>query len=167
MGALPHLIIVVVIGMVFRLLWKSSLDEHASAEAGRTLFSPTRAIRFLAVFQIGYDTGRAQARTKQLRLHGYEVVSVVGNEAKLVLTLPQECDFFIVGHAAPEERRAEMVAWLKAKYPQIRILAVNGPQICELAGADFNVKLNGPEVWLPLIASIFQTPQQGPGPSDL
>jgi hypothetical protein len=50
MGALRHLLIVVVIGVVFRWLWKSSLNEHPSVEAGRTVFPPTRAIRILAVF---------------------------------------------------------------------------------------------------------------------
>src|SRR5258707_1716752 len=49
MGALRHLLIVVIIGVVFRWLWKSSVNEHASIEAGRTIFPPTRAIRILAV----------------------------------------------------------------------------------------------------------------------
>jgi hypothetical protein len=108
------------------------------------------------VFQIAYDTRLATARTEVLRLHGYEVVSVIGNEAaKLVLSLRHHCDFFIVGHAAPEDARQEMVAWLKAKYPGVRILALNSPRIRELAGADYNVKLNGPEVWLPMIATAL------------
>jgi len=50
MGALRHVFIVVVIGVVFRWLWRSSLNERASVEAGRTLFPPTRAIRSLTVF---------------------------------------------------------------------------------------------------------------------
>jgi hypothetical protein len=50
MGPLRHLLIVVVIGVVFRWLWKSSHNEHANLEAGRTVFPPTRAIRILAVF---------------------------------------------------------------------------------------------------------------------
>jgi hypothetical protein len=50
MGALRHFLIVVVIGVVFRWLWKSSLNEHAEVQAGRTVFPPTRAIRILAVF---------------------------------------------------------------------------------------------------------------------
>jgi len=49
MGALRHLLIVVVIGVVFRWLSKSSLNEYASVEAGRTVFPPTRAVRILAV----------------------------------------------------------------------------------------------------------------------
>jgi hypothetical protein len=49
-GALRHLLILLVVGVVFRWLWKSSLNEHASIEAGRTVFSPTRAIRILTVF---------------------------------------------------------------------------------------------------------------------
>ena len=108
------------------------------------------------VFQIGYDDRLATARTEVLRLYGYEVVTVIGNEAaKLVLTLPQHCDVFIVGHAAPEEARQEIVAWLKTKYPTVRILALNSPNIRELLGADYNVKLNGPEVWLPLVAGAL------------
>src|SRR5258708_19643739 len=49
MGALRHLLIVVVIGVVFRWLWKSSLNEHASVEAGRTIFPLTGAVRIVAV----------------------------------------------------------------------------------------------------------------------
>jgi hypothetical protein len=37
------------------------------------------------VFQIAYDSGLATARTMVLRLHGYEVVSVIGNEAAKVV----------------------------------------------------------------------------------
>jgi hypothetical protein len=48
-----------------------------------------------------------------------------------------------------------MVAWLRAKYPGVRILALNSPEIRELVGADYNVKLNGPEVWLPMIATAL------------
>lgn len=50
MGFLRHLLVVVVVGLVLGWLWKSSLNEHARFEAGRTLFPPTRAIRVLAVF---------------------------------------------------------------------------------------------------------------------
>jgi len=51
MGPLRHFLIVVVIGVVCRWLWKSSLNERASVEAGRTVFPPTRAIRIFAVFE--------------------------------------------------------------------------------------------------------------------
>jgi hypothetical protein len=49
-GALRHLLILAVLGLVFRWLWKSSLNEHASVEEGRMLFPPTRAIRILVIF---------------------------------------------------------------------------------------------------------------------
>ncbi len=107
------------------------------------------------VFQIAYDERLAIARSEVLRLHGYEVVSVIGNEAaKIVLSLPQNCDLFIIGHSGAEEDRKEMVVWLKTKYPGVRILALN-PGILELSGAHHNVKLNGPETWLPVIASAL------------
>lgn len=108
------------------------------------------------VFQIYYDDRLATARAEVLRLHGYEVVSVAGNEAaKVILSLPQRCDIFIVGHAAPEETRKEIVAWLKANYPGVRIIALNSPTIRELPGADYNIKLNGPQTWLPVIDSAL------------
>lgn len=117
------------------------------------------------VFQIAYDSGLATARTMVLRLQGYEVVSVLGNEAaKVVLSMPEEVDFFIVGHAADDQARKEMVSWLKAHYPGVRILALNPPKISELSGADYNVKLNGPETWLPIIATALRGPQES-GPS--
>ncbi|MGH9436372.1 MAG: hypothetical protein ACRD22_00405 [Terriglobia bacterium] len=101
------------------------------------------------LFQITYDEKLAKARAEVLRLQGYEVVTMFGNEAaKVVLSMPQECDLFVVGHAAPEKTRREMVAWLKENYPGVRILALNPPLIRELVGADYNVKLNGPETLL-------------------
>ena len=71
---------------------------------------------------------------------------------QLVLSMPQSYDLFVVGHAAPEEDRKEIVAWLKTKFPRVPILALNSPSIRKLSGADFNVKMNGPEAWLPVIA---------------
>ena len=113
------------------------------------------------VFQIAYDSGLASARTTVLRLQGYQVVSVIGNEAaKLVLSMPEQYDFFIVGHAADDLARRGMVLWLKAHYPGVLILALNPPKVSELAGADYNVKLNGPETWLPIIATALRGPQQ-------
>jgi hypothetical protein len=49
MGVFRHLLILVVIGVVFRWLWKSSVNERAGVEAGRMVFPPTRAIRILIV----------------------------------------------------------------------------------------------------------------------
>ena len=106
------------------------------------------------VFQISYDQNRAPARAEVLKRHGYEVITVIGNEAaKVILSIKQDCDLFLVGHAAPEETRREMVDWLKTNYPGVRILAVNPPPIRELVGADYNVKINGPETLLPVIVT--------------
>jgi len=58
-----------------------------------------------------------------------------------------------VGHAAPEQTRQEIVDWLKVKYPQTTVLALN-PRNQELVGADYNVVQNGPEKWLPYVLSL-------------
>lgn len=49
MGVLRHLVILAVFAVVFRWLWKSSLNERTSVESGRTFFPPTRTIRILVV----------------------------------------------------------------------------------------------------------------------
>lgn len=114
------------------------------------------------IFQIAYDDARATLRTALFRRHGYEVLTVLGNEAaKVVLSLPQVCDLFLVGYAAPEATRLEMVAWLKTHHPSVPVVALNAPAVPVLSGADFNVKLNGPETLL----SVFTAALHGAGAS--
>jgi len=108
------------------------------------------------VFQIAYDEHRLATRTELLKQNGYEVVSVVGNDAaKIILSSTQHCDLFIVGHAAPEQTRREMVEWLKARYPHVKILALNSADHRQLASADYNAILNGPDEWLPMVTAAL------------
>jgi CheY-like chemotaxis protein len=110
----------------------------------------------LTIFQIAYDAKLAPVSTDLLTAQGYNVVTVYGNEAaQRVLALPQAPDLFIVGHLAPEENRKEVVAWLKENYPGVPILALHAAEGCELAGADYNVKLNGPDAWLSTISTAL------------
>ena len=104
------------------------------------------------IFQIDYDEEAGVRRADVLKNRGYGVISVLGNEAaKLILGLIQHYDFFIVGPAAPEETRREIVDWLKKKYPTVKILALNRPHQ-QVTSADYNVTENGPENWLPCVA---------------
>jgi len=109
------------------------------------------------IFQIAYTEALRVSRSELLRSLGYPVVSVVGNEAAMTLLTTLRHDkldiaVFIVGHAAPADARKEMVEWLKANYPMAKVLALNSPnQQIELA--DYNVKQNGPDSWLPLVMS--------------
>jgi len=108
------------------------------------------------VFQIAYDGELLVKRAKVLRSEGYGVTSVIGNEAaKTVLGLKQEYDLFVVGHGAPEKARIEMVAWLKARYPKAKVVALNPPDSERLPGADYNARQNGPETWLPVVTAAL------------
>jgi len=103
------------------------------------------------IFQIAYDEQLGLRRAELLRSRGYGVISVIGNDpARVLLTSIQHYDLFIVGHAAPEETRTEMIDWIRAKYPKVKILALNPPHQ-QLLNADYNVTLNGPENWLPIV----------------
>ncbi len=133
------------------------------------IYTPTRQIVALlniaqagqlrgkrVVFQIAYDEHRLATRTELLRQNGYQVVSVVGNEAaKTVLGSPQHSDLSIVGHAAPEQTRREMVDWLKVRYPRVKILALNSADDRQLADADYNAILNGPDEWLSIVTAAL------------
>lgn len=39
----------------------------------------------------------------------------------------RHCDLLIVGEAAPEQTSKEMIDWLKAAYPNVKILGLNVP----------------------------------------
>jgi hypothetical protein len=104
------------------------------------------------VFQIAYDEDTGLRRAELLKSRGYDAISVIGNEAaKVVLSSIQHYDLFIVGHEAPKETRRDIVAWLRANYPGVKILALNPPNQ-QILGADYNVQQNGPEAWLPIVS---------------
>jgi hypothetical protein len=116
----------------------------------------THAGTIKRVFQIAYTDSLRNMRAELLRHLGYGVISVIGNDAAKVLLKANPhptVALFIVGHAAPEQTRKEMVDWLKEKYPNVKILALNPPNQ-QLPRADFNVIQNGPEKWLAFVSTL-------------
>ena len=112
--------------------------------------SPVKQI----VFQIGYDEKELNARAELFRRVGHEVISVADNEsAKAMLTSLHDVDIFVVGHTAPEQTRNEMVAWLKANFPNVKIVALIPSSNSQLAHADYNIVLNDWDEWLSLLAA--------------
>ena len=110
------------------------------------------------VFQIAYNEKLMRERAETLRSLGFGVLSVIGNEpARTLLTLAQirgeDLTFIMLGHAAPSSTRAEMVTWLRARYPRVRIIALNPPNE-QIPIADYNVPQNGPESWLPIVKGV-------------
>lgn len=107
------------------------------------------------IFQIAYDEESSLSRAELLRSHGFGVISVLSNEAaKVLLESLEDYDLFIVGDAAREEIRREMVDWLKAHYPRAKVLALNTPHQ-PLPNADYNALASDPEGWLALVAERF------------
>jgi hypothetical protein len=108
------------------------------------------------VFQIAYTEELGVARAEELTRRGYLVTTVIGNErAKVVLGSAKQFDIFIIGHAASDQMREMMAAWLKTTYPEVKILALN-PGFQRLRDADFNVQLDGPEKWIPIVAKATE-----------
>jgi hypothetical protein len=150
------------VGTLLRQLAKQTTNEcfamHIpSNEVVARINVPGSGSRKPLVLQIAYEADLGTSRANLLRLNGYEVVTVCGNEAaKVVLTkLPPDWNLFIVGHAAPASVRETIVGWLKDNYPKVYVLALNGPEVSELTGSDFNAKLNDSEKWLAIITSVL------------
>lgn len=137
-----------------KMLAASSPGEYiiVNQKTGEKVSIKTPAKRIL--FQIGYDEKGLNARAELLRRFGHQVISVTHNEAaKVALSSYRDVDLFIVGHTAPEQTRKEMVEWLKANYPKVKIVALAPSKDRQLAGADCNVIMNEVDEWLSLLAA--------------
>lgn len=106
------------------------------------------------MFQIGYDKKELNVRAELFRRCGHQVISVTDNEAaKRALTSIQNVDVFVVGHTAPEETRNEMVDWLKANFPKVKVVALIPSASRQLPSADYNIVLNDWDEWLSLLSA--------------
>ena len=145
---------------------KARLHELASNTTNECFASDARTHQIVAlinvppskwraskhIFQVSYDERWGVQRAELLKSRGHSVILAIGNAAaKLALIPIQPYELFIVGHEAPAETRQEMVFWLKAKYPKAIIVALN-PLDQKLLQADYNVRQNYPETWLPIIS---------------
>lgn len=132
-----------------KVLTASSPGEYVITNlTGKVEFPPKRIM-----FQIGYDEKELNARAEMFRRCGLEVISVADNDsAKRALSSIRNVDVFVVGHAAPEQTRREMVEWLKATFPNVKIVALIPSANRELSRADYNIVLNDWDKWPSLLA---------------
>lgn len=108
------------------------------------------------IFQIAYDEDTGAGTAELLRSRGYGVISVLNSDAaKVLLSSIQKYDLFIIGHAASEECRTEMVDWLKTRYPEVKVLALN-PAHRQLPNADYNSLASDPEGWLSCVTEQLE-----------
>jgi hypothetical protein len=104
------------------------------------------------VFQIAYSPELMFTREAVLKSRGYVVESALGNEHAIkALQAADHYDLFMVGHAGSQEERQEILGWLRQKFPNAKVLALNPPHVSRQPDADLNVTLNGPEKWLAAI----------------
>jgi hypothetical protein len=107
------------------------------------------------IFQIAYSTALA-ARAHLLLRNGYDVTSVSGNQvAQFVLQADPPYDLFVLGHGASQEVRTQMAAWLRSRYPNVRVVALNarGPVIEWLR---FNAPNEPASAWLLIVSAAFR-----------
>src|SRR5205085_12628093 len=106
-------------------------------------------------FPIAYDEKELTGRCEPSRRCGVEVISVAENEsAKRALASIRNVDVFVVGQTAPEQMRKEMVEWLKANFPKVKIVALIQSANRQLPRADYNVVLNDWDEVISLLATM-------------
>lgn len=141
--------------LIVKELMASSPGEyliHSHSTSNDLIVKPRKAKKQTTkpvIFQIAYDPQLMDTRAGLLKASGFTVVSALGNEAaKAMLETPRDYALFMIGHNASPKARKEMADWLKEKYPEVKILALNPPYQKQLEPADYNIVLNGPEEWL-------------------
>ena len=136
-----------------KVLTASSPGEYVITD----LTGDKASIKFASrriMFQIGYDEKELNARAELFRRVGYEVISVLNNEAaKQALGSINNVDVFVVGYQAPEQTRKEMVDWLKESFSKVKIVALVPSASRQLPRADYNIVLNDLDEWLTLLAA--------------
>ena len=101
-------------GLAKRTLNECIAADEKTHQIVAQLNLPLAKRKMKRIFQIAYDEEAGLGAAELLRSRGYGVISVLSNEAaKVLLSSIQKYDLFILGHAAPERCRSEMVDWLK------------------------------------------------------
>ncbi len=104
------------------------------------------------ILQIAYDGSMMYRRASLLQELGYEVRSVLGNDAaRDVLAARPQYDLFIIGPSARHATRLEMAELIRASYPMHPIIALNPASSIELKELRYNAPANEPEIWIPLV----------------
>ena len=133
-----------------KVLSASSPGEYVITNlTGKVEFPPKRTM-----FQIGYEENELNTRAELFRRCGFEVISVADNEfAKRALASIHNVDIFVVGHTASEQTRKEMVEWLRANFPKVKIVALIPSANRQVPRADYNIVLNDGKECLSLLAA--------------
>lgn len=130
-------------------------DERSHQIVAQLNLPPAKR-KMKRIFQIAYDEQAGLHSAELLRNRGYGVISVLSNEAaKVLLSSIQKYDLFMIGHAAQEKCRGEMVDWLRTHYPDVKILALNPPHQ-PLPNADYNAPVSDPEGWLSFVTEQLE-----------
>lgn len=117
-----------------------------------TILSRTPLRGAKRIFQVAYSKALA-SRAHLLRRSGYDVTSVSGNlAAQFALRGHPHYDLFVIGHGASQRIRTEMAIWLRARYPDSGIVALNRHgQVID--GLRYNAPNEPAATWLPVISA--------------
>ena len=108
------------------------------------------------ILQIAYYPMLQETRSKMLKTAGYQVTSVLGNESAMALpsAVLAAVNLVVVGFSSDHSIRSAMVHWLKARHPDIPVIALQAHDWEEFSEADAAMKIEDPKAWL---AAVVKT----------
>jgi hypothetical protein len=105
------------------------------------------------IFHVAYG-GDIGLRPHLLHRLGFDVTSAAGNQcAALFLHMHPHYDLFLIGHAAAVPVRSEMARWIRVRYPNTPIVALNPRDSHRLDQLRYNARHDRHDAWLRLIVA--------------
>ncbi len=143
--------------VTLRLLAHQTGNECFAADAARDIVAMRSPLRDgKRVFQVAYGRD-ISVRSQVLHRYGYDVTSVCGNQAAMfVLRMRPPFDLFLIGHAAPEQIRLDMIRWLRSRYPMTGIVALTPPHCHALEELRYNAPIEPTDAWLKMVGAAVR-----------
>ncbi|HZR29646.1 MAG TPA: hypothetical protein VFA71_12785 [Terriglobales bacterium] len=108
------------------------------------------------VLSIAYDPTLSKIRELILERAGYQVHSVIGNEAGILAAQKHNFDLFILGNTAEYAVRQEMANFLKSYSQQTPLIALKRFEYeAPIEGADCASATMDPSLWLKTVSDCL------------
>jgi DNA-binding response OmpR family regulator len=108
------------------------------------------------ILHIGYDPVLIEVREAVLERHGYQVVSIRGNEAAK-RTANDGVDLVIVGNGGRLGERTEIVNWLVKNWPKVPVLVMRASEDESFPEATVEFIGDTPNEWITVIEKTIRS----------
>ena len=117
---------------------------------------PSRQRVSRKILCIAYDSTLARTRKLLLEHAGYDVVSVIGNQAAMRAAQSNQFDMVVIGHDAGYANRSYMVEWVRNHRPGVPILVLHSDACEQFSTCVFDANAYNAGQWLDTVNRALQ-----------